>query len=480
MEGKQQRVLIIGAGIAGLTMAVRLREEGHAVTVLDKADRPGGAIRTLEREGYRVELGPNTVQSTCRETQDFLSRGKLAETLLEPQPEAKNRFLVRGGRVLPVPASPLGGVRSPLFSLRGKLRLAAEVFVPKKRGDADESLADFARRRVGREFLDYALNPMVAGVYAGDPEKLSVRHAFPKVARLETDHGGLIKGAMAVKKAKKQAGDTYKTRLLSYRDGLETLPKTLAAELGKDLHLGATVREVAHEAAAEQPFTVRWDADDGAHTEAYHQLVLALPPRGYPSLGLPEKLAALLQPLQEITVPPLTSMALGYRRADVQHPLDGFGMLIPEKEQRNMLGTLFSSSLFPGRAPEGHVLLTSFIGGMRQPELAGKPHDALQALIEQDLQELLGITGKPTFVEATHWPQSIPQYTVGYQRFFDAMEAAEKAYPGLHLTGNHREGISVEKCILGALARAQRLSASNHERGHSNFIEGLPPAQSKS
>jgi len=453
-----KKVLVLGAGISGLTTAARLKEHGCAVSILEKGSRCGGAIQTLERDGYKVELGPNTVQSTSQKTQEFLSRGVLKNEVVQPSENAAKRFLVRYGRPIAAPASPMDGIRSSLFSLKGKLRLASEIFIPAKKDGQDESLADFAKRRVGKEFLDYALNPMVAGVYAGDPEKLSVQHAFPKVHRLEAQHGGLIRGGLKVRKEKKARGDTYKTKLLSYKDGLETLPKALAQALEGHLYLSSQLRSIERE---NKHFKAEWlDCHGSMQNGIFSHIVLCVPPSEHPHLPLPSEVSEALLPLQAILYPPLASVALGFRGDQVPHALDGFGMLIPEKEKKQVLGTLFSSSLFEGRAPQDHVLLTSFVGGMRQPELAQLPEAQLIETVRADLRDLLGIFNEPTFTQVTVWPRSIPQYTVGYQRMMDAMLAAEKTCDGLLLGGNYRDGISVEKCILAALDRADAIAGA--------------------
>lgn len=453
-----EKCLIIGAGISGLTLAHRLKNAQWNVTLLENSNHTGGAIQTSREKGYLVESGPNTIQLTNRQTENFLHESGLKEEIVRPGPESQKRFLYRDGHVHPLPVNPLGAITTPLFSFKGKLRLAAELFIKARHSSEEESLASFARRRVGTEFLDYALNPMAGGIYAGDPEKLSVRHAFPKVYHLEKNYGGLIRGALHLKRERAKAGDAYPTQLISFRSGMQTLPDKLSHHLGTSLHTGATITSIRRNPLN---WEVSWNTEGAAHpfTDSFDHLILSLPTFRLTTLPFASALKTQLSPLADLEYPPLSSLALGFTRAQIRHPLDGFGILIPEKEQRRILGTLFSSSLFPGRAPKDHVLLTTFIGGTRQPHLASLEHDLLVATVIGELHALLDIKGDPLFIRHTFWPHSIPQYNLNYGDFEHLMDKIEKEHPGLHFCGNYRHGISVEKCILGALKMADRLLA---------------------
>jgi oxygen-dependent protoporphyrinogen oxidase len=449
------KVLIIGAGIGGLTLGEALQRLGHEPVVLEYSSRPGGNIHSIHKNGFMAEAGPNTIQVAEKETLDWFHELGLKRELVQAQPEAAKRFILRGGQLHPVPMNLMEGLGTHLFTWGGKLRLAGEFLVPAERSKNDESLADFARRRVGSEFLKYALNPMVAGIYAGDPETLSVRHAFPKVWNLERKYGSLIRGAMKVRKKKK--GDDasgFKPGSWSLRQGLETLPAYLGTRLDERLKVKATLRELYYKGGRWQ---AKWDYIDREEEDTFDAFVPTCPAWTMEALPMPEALHDMIAPLFELNYPPVASVVLGYHRDAIRHPLDGFGFLVPEVEGRRILGTLFSSSLFPGRAPRNHVCLTTYVGGMRQSHLADRPKDKIREIVLHELEELLGIEEPPVFENVTVWPRAIPQYEVGYGRILDAVNQAKKTFRGLHFAGNAIGGISVEKTILNAKAVAETI-----------------------
>lgn len=435
------RVAILGAGITGLTAAWHLKRAGFAPVVFEKSARIGGAIGAVRSDGWLHELGPNSLLEGTPEVARFIDQLGLGERRLYAAPAAKQRYIVRDGRLVAMPTSPLGFVRTPLFSLRAKLALLGEPWRKRADADAQESVADFVLRRLGREFLDYAINPFVGGVYAGDPTQLSVRHAFPKLHTLEQEHGSLIRGALA----RRNASGGPKGRIFSFPQGLGEIPRALARALGDDLRLNARVTAVIRRSSGWQ---IQTGAGDACRIEDFAAVVCALPADALATIafdGVPE--AHRLCDLCEIEHPPVASVFLGFRRGDVRHPLDGFGVLVPQVERRSILGTLFSSTLFPDRAPAGHVALTTFVGGMRDPELVGLDDDALLHLVRAELAALLGADAPPVYVSLQRWPRAIPQYTLGYERFKNAFAAVEAAAPGLFLGGNARDGISLANCV---------------------------------
>jgi oxygen-dependent protoporphyrinogen oxidase len=329
-----------------------------------------------------------------------------------------------------------------LFSLRAKLALMGEPWRAPAAADSQESVADFVLRRLGREFLDYAINPFVGGVYAGDPALLSVRHAFPKLHALEQEHGSLLRGAWA----RRNASGGPKGRIFSFPDGLEELPLALARPLGEALRLRHRVVSVARSAAG---WRVEFEAPTGRGEENFAAVVCALPAGVLAKLRFEGVAAASgLAVLAEVKHPAVASVFMGFTRAQVAHPLDGFGVLVPQVEQRKLLGTLFSSTLFPGRAPEGHVALTTFVGGMRDPQLARLDEPELLRTVQGELAALLGVQGAPVFTRVQRWPQAIPQYTLGLpavqrrdrrRRSFGAGIVYRGQFPRRHFDGQlHR------------------------------------------
>lgn len=444
-------VAIVGAGIAGLTTAFLLRERGLRPVVLEASGRAGGAISTLIAGGFLVERGPNTVLATHPEVGRLLDLAGLSHERIAASPTASKRFVVRNGTPIALPTSPGGFVHTPLFSTRAKLRLFAEPFIGRAPADSDETVAAFVVRRLGREFLDYAIDPFVSGVYAGRPERLAVRHAFPRLHEVEQRWGSLLVGQVRGAKERKARADVAKTEagMFSLRGGLETLPLRLAERLGDDVRLSTPVLHLTTRGSL-------FSVETPAGPVTAKTLVLASGVRDatlYAGLGVDPA------PFAGVDHPPLAVCAFGFRREDVAHPLDGFGLLVPRVEGRRILGALFPSSLFEGRAPEGHVLLTAFAGGARQPDVAGLDDDALRGAVLADLRDLVGVRGEPVFEHIARWPASIPQYDTAYGRVKATMDRMEETHPGLFFAGNSRSGISVPDTIRHAFVTADRVAA---------------------
>ncbi|MGE9295349.1 MAG: protoporphyrinogen oxidase [Puniceicoccales bacterium] len=440
--------IVIGAGVTGLTLGWALQRAGRVVRILEKNATPGGAVRTVRRDGYLAESGPNSLLVNSGALESLLKGIGMGAQMQKPQPEAKRRYILKDGEFVAAPMGAAEVFSTPLWSGRGKLRVLGDLFAKAPEKLVEESLARFVKRHFGPEILDYAVNPFVGGIYAGNPSKLSAQHAFPMLADAEREAGSVIRGMIKQRKARKARGEAFKSYSLSFKDGMQALTDTLAQRLGNKLACGASVQSIEQMDAG---WRVAWtDAGGVSHAEEAAELYLTTPAFALADLPLPDNVSAALSPLADIEYPPVASVALGYDRANVTHALDGFGGLIPEVERRRALGVLFSSSLFAGRAPEGKTLLTVFIGGSRQPELAEKSADEIRAIAECEVNQLLGVTGDPEFAEVTTWPRAIPQYNVGYGQFVSAMEQAEKQFPGLRLMGNYRGGIAVGNCLVNA------------------------------
>jgi protoporphyrinogen/coproporphyrinogen III oxidase len=470
-------IAVIGGGITGLAAAYRLTKLGHRVRLFEASAHLGGVIRSERTpEGWLIESGPNSFQENARDVAALLTELGLTSSIVVTNPSAKKRFIVRGGRLRAAPLSPPGLFTSSLFSPYGKLRLLRDLGISPRERPTDVSLATLIREHFGREFLDYAFNPFVSGVYAGDPEKLSARYSFPSLWTAEQTHGSLIRGMISQARTRKRRGEP-KTRLLSFRDGLQTLPEALARALPSGtIELSTVVESLTPPLAAGSPWRVAFrrifsSSENSAassvasssdlSTENFASVILALPAHALAKLTFTTSdhralSARPLAALADVPHPPVTSLFLGFRREQVAHPLDGFGALVPALERKNILGALFSSSLFPGRAPDGHVAITVLAGGTRQPELAALPTDRLLAEILPDLRQLLGVTGDPVFLRHHAWPHTIPQYNLGHERFLGAIETCEHTYARLHIGGQVRDGISVPACLQAGLALADR------------------------
>jgi oxygen-dependent protoporphyrinogen oxidase len=417
------------------------------VLVLESGGYPGGVIRSELRDGYLIEHGPNTLALRAGHAPDYLEQVGLSEDAIEANPVANKRFIVRGGQPVAVPTSASSFITSPLFSTLGKLRLLLEPLLPRGSARKNESVADFFKRRLGREVRDYAANPFIAGVYAARPETLVLRHAFPAIYELEGKHRSLMLGGIKAAKRRKREG-LPKTRLVSFKKGLAVLPNRLAEELGNDLRLNAPVRKISRDG---DNWKVAFDEAGELKEEPADRIVCSVPAHALKSIeweGLAE--SESLSTLASAPHYPLAVVQLGFRRDEVGHPLDGFGFLVPEKENLRILGTLFSSTLFPGRAPEGHVLLTTFVGGERQPDLAQLKEEQLHDLVLEELQGLLEVRGNPTFRNLVRWPKAIPLPDSGQDNRLEAAKHLQDANPGLILSGSHLTGVSLPACLEGA------------------------------
>lgn len=440
-----KQIAIIGSGITALARAWQLKGAGHRVSVLEPGEPIGGAVRSHREGPYLAEEGPNSLQVNSLEVDAFLkSVPGLEARVVTASPAAKKRFILRAGRPQAVPMGPLSAIRTPLWSLAGKFRVLKEPFVPAIDPEYEESAADFVRRRLGDELYRYAINPLIGGIYAGDPEQLSLRYAFPKLHALEQAHGGLIRGALAkMRAARKNDAPKVDTRILSFKDGLGELPELLAAALGENVQTGVSIDSIRRE---ESGWTVVWNQA----RQHYDRVILTTPAHALSKLPLEPALVQALAFLGAVDYPPVSVLSLAFKRSEIAHPLDGFGVLVPECEGRSVLGVLFPSSLFAGRAPEDEVLLTAFVGGERQPELAVPATEAVLSTVLPELRGWLGVSGQPTFVHHKHWPRAIPQYKLGYGTLLEKMERIEAQFPGLELAGNYRHGISLSYCIEAA------------------------------
>lgn len=446
-------VAVLGAGVTGLTAAFRLAQRGHRVRVFEASGRVGGAVRTERTDGWLIEGGPNSLLSGEPALTALIADLGLASEVATANPAAKNRYIVRGGKALAAPISPPALLTSPLFSFGAKVRLFSEILMRPRVRTSDISLEEFVRSHFGQELVDYGLNPFVGGVYAGNPKKLSARYSFPQLWEIERTHGSIIRGQIAAAKAKKARGEP-RGGIISFARGLQTLPDALAAHLP----VGALSLNARLEALVPgKPWNVVWHDGTTAHTEQFDTVVSALPAPGLASLRFGTLSERPLASLDAIEHPPVSSLFLGYRREQVAHALDGFGLLVPEIEKRAVLGILFSSSLFAGRAPDGHVALTVMVGGMRQPDLARLPADKLLAAVDRDLRELVGVSGAPVFQRHAFWPRAIPQYQLGYETHLAAMTACERAHPGLLIGGQARDGIALPACLAAGEKLAARV-----------------------
>ncbi len=443
-------VLVIGGGISGLACAYHLQQAGIPVRVLEAGNRPGGVIATGETEGFRYELGPQSFLAS-EPLASLVDAVGLRDQLLQANPRAP-RYILLGGKLVPAPLSPPALLKSNLLSAGTKWRLMTEITRHSKPSAEDESIASFVRRKFGSELLDRLVAPFVSGVYAGDPERLSMRASFPKVHELELKYGSVLRGAMKSRPAK----GTPRAGLCSFRDGMESLPRAIAARLGDSLLLETRVTGVSHGKANGKPWLEVGIARNGQHETLEAGAVVVATPTYIASEilhGLSDKFEQLFS---QIEYAPVAVVSACYCREQIQRSPDGFGFLVPRGEGLNVLGTVFSSSLFAGRVQEGMAGFACFAGGATNPKFCERSDEEITETICGELARVLGITGKPVAANVHRYPRALPQYNLGHTKIIQSLEELTTVIPGLFLAGNYLSGPSLSACVEQAYRTAEK------------------------
>lgn len=445
-----EKVVIIGAGIAGLTVAFKLQQAGIPVVLIEQSSRAGGCIRTMDESGYRLELGPNTFLNSSKELWDLArSAGLSDQKISAAEKVGKTRYIFKGGRLIKVPAGP-NILFSSALSVGGRLRLLKEPFIKPLANNSglnlDESLAEFITRRLGHEALDMLVTPFVSGIYAGDPERLSIRAVFPKLAKIEKKYGSVMKGMKELK------SDIRSSGLGSFGSGIGKIAEALESRLKDSTINNAKVVSVEKLNGA---YRIRYERNDEIHDLLTPYCISALPAYSAGSVfsGLSD---VLKEELSKIEYAPIAVVHTGFKKKDILRKLDGFGFLVPRKQKVRLLGCLWSSALFPERAPEGFELLTNFVGGMLDQEALDLTNDDLMRTVQSDLLKTLGIKAKPSFACITRYTHAIPQYNIGHVKRIERILSTAETLPGLFFTGSYLEGVSVAGTIKHANMVAEK------------------------
>ncbi|SMO46424.1 protoporphyrinogen oxidase [Balnearium lithotrophicum] len=450
------KVCVVGAGVSGLSVAFYLKRGGADVTVLEREERPGGKMRTVYEKGYIVETGPNGFLDGKPYTLNLVKALGIEDKLYRSSDKSRKRFIYTNGRLVRLPENPIAFLSSYLLSWKGKLRLVGELFVPPKRDLSDETLADFARRRIGEEALEKLLDPMVAGIFAGDPERMSLKASFPAIYQLEKKYGGLIKGLIA--KMKESKGSSSGPAgpggvLTSFVGGVSDLINALSEKLGNDLKTGVSTENIEKRG---KYWVVTWREGGEEKSDEFEHLILSTPAYSASELlkSVNEELSHLLS---QIEYSPISVVALGFQSKGLGHDLDGFGFLIPKSEGRKILGALWDSSVFPNRAPEGKVLIRVMVGGARQPELAGLSEEELVEISLKELRRIMKIRHYPEFIKVFKHEKGIPHYSLGHSERVDRIFELGRRIGNLHFCSNAYRGVGVNDCTKLAEETAKEI-----------------------
>lgn len=457
------KIVILGAGISGLTSAYLLDKEGFDVTVLEKKNEIGGSIETVFEKGYLFDRGPNSALETTPLIEQIVNDLKLSDQFIYANRKGNKRYILRNDILHPLPMNPKSFLKSRLFSRRGKLRLFAEPFIGRSKDGYYQSIAEFVKRRLGQEFLDYAINPFVAGVYAGNPEDLSVKSAFPKLYALEEKYGGLIKGTIKSIKERKNRTEKSKqdAKMYSFNDGMQVFPEAIADHLGGKVHLNSEVKSIDK---VSSEYKISYSNSGNSSSINCNYIVSTVP--AYSASTLFGRFDSVLADhLNKIYYPPVLVLYLAYDIKDIGQPLDGFGFLIPAKEKKSFLGAIWSSVLFPNRAGEDKASFTLFVGGARDPEVVNYDKELLIKKVKDEFETLMRIVAEPVFQSYKLWPKAIPQYNLGYVEHENYFDKFEKENPGILIAGNYREGISVGDCIKNSEKILNKIKNLSNKEG---------------
>ncbi|HEY2457519.1 MAG TPA: protoporphyrinogen oxidase [Candidatus Acidoferrum sp.] len=463
MANKVQ-ALVVGAGISGLSTAFGLQKAGIDTLLVESAARPGGVIKSVKRDGYLVECGPQSFSGNAYVTALCQDLGILEERLVADS--RAPRYVLIDGKLQLVPMSPPSLLFSSLMGGGTRTAIVRDIFGKSQAPEPDESVANFIRRKYSSTLLDRLVGPFVSGIYAGDPEKLSLRAAFPILYQAEKASGSILRGIFKVMKSKKKAaapGPRERPTLQSFREGNETLVQALAAKLGDRLRCATEISYIDHIDSSPQVnaprFRITLRGPRGAEIIEAERLVLAVP------TDVAGKLLARVDSSFESDLVPVeysgvAVVSLAYRDEDLGHPADGFGFLVPRSSKLSILGTVWNSSLFPGRAPEGHTLITNFVGGATNPGALGTTGSDLVAQVHRELTPLMDARKEPVFSNVTIWQRAIPQYNLGHTARLANLETTRAKYPGLWFAGNYLTGPAVGTCVEQAAKVADEVRVS--------------------
>ncbi|MFK5881489.1 MAG: protoporphyrinogen oxidase [Sulfurospirillum sp.] len=428
------KIAIVGGGISGLATAFYIKKNRPEVkiTLFEKKESLGGKMMTKKVDGFLFEEGSNGFLSNKPDTINLVKESGSEELLMRSSDNARVRFIYKDA-LHQLPESAGAFLKTPLLSTLGKLRVAGEIFIPAKKDDSDETLQSFGYRRVGKEMTDAFLDPMVAGIFASAPDKISVNSAFPAVVKLEKEYGGLFKGMM--KKKKKDAGPGGV--LMSFKGGVSSFIDSLANSLDIEIKTDVSIENLSKNAD-------KYLLHIEDKTQEFDMVVLSTP--AFESAKILKDIdAKLSEMLDDIEYSPISVVGLGY--SELSHELQGFGLLTTSSAKKDVLGVLWDSSIFEDRAPKGKKALRIMVGGQRSPALALKNEEELRDIAIKGVKETMGIDELPDISYIKKWERGIPNYAVGHLEKMDRLFERLKEHKGLYLSSNAYFGVGLNDCV---------------------------------
>ncbi|MDC1105885.1 protoporphyrinogen oxidase [Prolixibacteraceae bacterium] len=450
-------IVILGAGISGLSTAAFLEAQGKNTLILEKRDKVGGVLSSKEIDGYTFDFAANSTVEKYESFQKLYNWAGLTDQLIVANKNASKKYLYRDNQIHALD-NPLSYVFTKLLSFKTKLRVLKEPFVKARKSGTDESMADFVVRRFGQEFLDYTLNPLVAGVYAGDPKDLSMLAAYPEMAAMETRHGSVLIGSYHTikdkRKAYKQGAFKPSRNIMSFQKGMNQLPKAIAKKLSPQLFLKS---EVTHISVEGEGYQITYIKDGENHTINAKKVLSTIP--AYKLASLIQNIdPSLSTELNQIFYPPVATLTLGYNKEQIGRMLDSFGFLVPQKAKLNFLGALWSSTIFDHRAPKDHASFTLYLGGSRDhEEMLQSDLNLWVSQATKQFAEIMDIEGEPKTKCFKLYEKAIPQYNLGYMDFKAALDKFHTQYQNFIISGNFVGGNSVSDCINNAEKNANKM-----------------------
>jgi oxygen-dependent protoporphyrinogen oxidase len=472
-NGRALRVAVVGGGITGLAAAHRLASQSSSVqvTLFEASHRLGGIIRTEEADGFLMELGPDSFITNKPAAIALCDEIGFLDQLIPTDPQFRRSLVLKKGKPLPVPdgfmlmapAKPWSIMTTPVLSLTGRLRLLAEAFVPRRSGTEDESLASFVRRRFGDEALNRLVQPLVGGIYTSDPEKLSLQATMPRFPEMEQKYGSVIRATLALGKNRNSSNDSSGSGaryglFATAANGLGDLIRALEGWLKNSgqvaFRTGTSIRGIEQVTSSNT-----WQILSGPSDkrEDFDGVIVTLPTHAAAGLFRQSMFQQLCELLKAIEYASSAIVVSGHRLSDFRHAMDAFGLVVPALEQRKILAVSMSSRKFPNRAPAGHILLRTFVGGAMQPELLEGSDDHITAMVQDELRQIFGMQAEPLFSEVMRYERGMPQYHVGHLDRVARIESVQTQFPGLHLAGSAYHGVGIPDSIASGRSAADSI-----------------------